>query len=311
MGAEGLVVANCVNMAMRMAFSTVFMVRYFGDALRQDEKGKTGEAEGEEPGQGRQKERRRTADNLDWRAWTPSFATVVVFVVGGIVCRRSEDVWTEQVMLGQSVGGRKGDLLETGKHFAVGAVAGLIGLATMCVVTLSPLTTFRHALLTCCSCSQLCLTPNGDPPGASNSTRSAEGGVNGSFVRLTLLASPLAATPPRLRSHRPYRHSISRDERRLKDVGGTGDRLKRVERTLANPGDSHCVFLRPPLSPTDCSEVLESAKTAPAAADTGVVPFSPPLLPPTPVPTKVRLPTRMLSAGFLCGSNRSKLRQTL
>ncbi|BGP11163.1 Oligosaccharide translocation protein RFT1 [Rhodotorula toruloides] len=145
MGAEGLVVANCVNMAMRMAFSTVFMVRYFGDALRQDEKGKTGEAEGEEPGQGRQKERRRTADNLDWRAWTPSFATVVVFVVGGIVCRRSEDVWTEQVMLGQSVGGRKGDLLETGKHFAVGAVAGLIGLATIFV---SHRTEIRQALAT-------------------------------------------------------------------------------------------------------------------------------------------------------------------
>ncbi|PRQ71014.1 Rft protein-domain containing protein, partial [Rhodotorula toruloides] len=73
MGAEGLVVANCVNMAMRTAFSTVFMVRYFG--------------------QGRQKERRRIADNLKWRAWTPSVATVVVFVAGGIVCRRSEAVW--------------------------------------------------------------------------------------------------------------------------------------------------------------------------------------------------------------------------
>ncbi|BGP35138.1 Oligosaccharide translocation protein rft1 [Rhodotorula toruloides] len=131
MGAEGLVVANCVNMAMRTVFSTLFMVLYFGEALRAGGKGEKVEAEAEKPGQGRQKERRRIADNLNWRAWTPSLATVVVFVAGGIVCRRSEAVWTQLVMVEGGKGGRKGDLLETGKHIAVGAVVGLFGLATI------------------------------------------------------------------------------------------------------------------------------------------------------------------------------------
>lgn len=135
MGAEGLVVANCVNMAMRTAFSTLFMVRYFGEVLRMEER-KRQERVAQDEG-APQKERQRISRDLDWRSWTPSLATVVVFVVGGMICRRSEDTWTHRVMMGQDAGGRKGDLMETGRHIAVGAVAGLLGLATMCV-TLSP-----------------------------------------------------------------------------------------------------------------------------------------------------------------------------
>ncbi|GEM12523.1 hypothetical protein Rt10032_c22g6540, partial [Rhodotorula toruloides] len=131
MGAEGLVVANCVNMAMRTAFSTAFMVRYFGQALRTEGTGEQADVDAAKSGAGAQVQRRRIRDRLNWRAWTPSLATVIVFVVGGIVCRRSEDVWTQRVMLDSGAGGRKEDLVETGRHIAVGVVAGLIGLATI------------------------------------------------------------------------------------------------------------------------------------------------------------------------------------
>lgn len=106
MGATGLIVANCVNMGLRTAFSTYFMVRYFSNALsRADATAPRRDAkeQGEEEDRRRQRRRDQISairHTLDWRQWTPSLLTLSAFFLGGYACRRSDARWTARVMEG-------------------------------------------------------------------------------------------------------------------------------------------------------------------------------------------------------------------
>ncbi|CEQ41756.1 SPOSA6832_03508 [Sporobolomyces salmonicolor] len=74
LGAQGLVGANCVNMAMRTAFSTAFMVRWF-----ERETAPLGESEQEE-----------VRTQLRWRSWRPRSSVVVAVAAAGVSERRWE-----------------------------------------------------------------------------------------------------------------------------------------------------------------------------------------------------------------------------
>ncbi|GAA5889516.1 hypothetical protein JCM5296_005973 [Sporobolomyces johnsonii] len=108
-GARGLVGANCVNMAMRTAFSTRFMGRWF-----ERETGRIGVEE--------QEEVRR---QLRWRSWMPSVNVVVAFAAAGWACKWSEGRW-KATMLKEGGGWRP--LLE---HLGVGATVGVGCLAVV------------------------------------------------------------------------------------------------------------------------------------------------------------------------------------
>ncbi|GAA5864845.1 hypothetical protein JCM1840_004924 [Sporobolomyces johnsonii] len=112
-GARGLVGANCVNMAMRTAFSTWFMERWF-----ERETGRIGVEE--------QEEVRR---QLRWRSWMPSVTVVVAFAAAGWACRWSEGRWKSTMLM---EGGGWRPLLE---HLGVGAT---VGVGCLAVVRLRP-----------------------------------------------------------------------------------------------------------------------------------------------------------------------------
>lgn len=157
MGAVGLVVANCVNMALRTAFSSVYLVKYFRAALTAHREKRAGgrqavnrDQQAEEDAAAEQVRR-----SLAWRSWTPTILTLATFLLGGYVCHRSEARWSATVMQaallsaeadGEGGGGGGGarltkreELWETGRHLLVGAGMGLLGLASMYVlVPLSP-----------------------------------------------------------------------------------------------------------------------------------------------------------------------------
>ncbi|GAA5935519.1 hypothetical protein JCM1841_003700 [Sporobolomyces salmonicolor] len=82
LGAQGLVGANCVNMAMRTAFSTAFMVRWF-----ERETARLGESEQEE-----------VRTQLRWRSWRPRSSVVVAVAAAGWACRASERRWEVTVL---------------------------------------------------------------------------------------------------------------------------------------------------------------------------------------------------------------------
>lgn len=128
MGARGLIVANCVNMVLRTAFSTHFMVRYFSHALSRA--GAAPRADKEEE----QDDRRRDQilairHTLNWRQWTPSLLTLSTFFLGGYACRRSETRWTARVMGGGL--SRWEEVAESGRHLGLGAGVGLLCLVSM------------------------------------------------------------------------------------------------------------------------------------------------------------------------------------
>lgn len=110
-GETGLVYANCVNMAMRIAFSGYFIRSYFRQHRREDS-----DMDGKQGIGG------RTA--LEWRKWTPKGTTVVTFILSSIAVN-----WSEQrnwkTMRGLA------------EHVVVGAGVGIVCLAVMCVNVLA------------------------------------------------------------------------------------------------------------------------------------------------------------------------------
>ncbi|GAA5933769.1 hypothetical protein JCM3775_000277 [Rhodotorula graminis] len=120
-GAEGLIVANCVNLAMRTALSTTFIVRYFAEARRAH----GGGGGGAQAARGADE----AARTLGVAKWMPRWATVGAFVAGAWVVRRSETRW-EAAALGKGGGG---ELRSTVEHLAVGGAVGLGCLAVIIV----------------------------------------------------------------------------------------------------------------------------------------------------------------------------------
>jgi len=114
-GAEGLIVANCVNLGMRTALSSMFIARYFAEARRAHSGGGGGADE--------------ACRTLEAGRWMPRWATTGAFACGGWVVRRSERRWEEAVLRKGAGGG----LRSTAEHVAVGAVVGLGCVAVMCV----------------------------------------------------------------------------------------------------------------------------------------------------------------------------------
>lgn len=103
MAESGLVYANCVNMALRIAFSSYFIRYYFSTSLVVLSL----------------EQKKELAKALSWKSWAPKLSTLVMFFVAGYAVRRSQvqTEWTTFRGLGQ--------------HVAVGAVAGLACLGIM------------------------------------------------------------------------------------------------------------------------------------------------------------------------------------
>ncbi|TNY24114.1 Rft protein-domain-containing protein [Rhodotorula diobovata] len=121
-GAEGLVAANCVNLAMRTALSSVFVQRYFAEAreARKDSK----EAEG-------------TEATLSPRSWVPRWPTVVAFGAAAWIVRRSEARWQQEEAT------KGAGLRLTLEHLGVGAV---VGVACLAVIAFSHRSEIRERL---------------------------------------------------------------------------------------------------------------------------------------------------------------------
>mgnify|MGYP001593225765 FL=1 len=105
MGETGLVYANCVNMSMRIAFSSLFIRSFFVEATA-----KVGLSKGEEEEVWR---------NVGWRSWMPKVGTLGVFGAAWMAVKWSEERWDWR-----TVGG-------LGRHVGVGAVAGIACLGVM------------------------------------------------------------------------------------------------------------------------------------------------------------------------------------
>ncbi|GAA5839066.1 hypothetical protein JCM9279_002582 [Rhodotorula babjevae] len=116
-GAEGLIVANCVNLGLRTALSSAFIARYFAEARRAHGGGVGAGARGAD----------EACRTLEARRWLPRWATVGAFVGGAWVVRRSETRW-EAAALRKGAGG---GLRSTAEHLAVGAVVGIGCLAVI------------------------------------------------------------------------------------------------------------------------------------------------------------------------------------
>ncbi|BGP19859.1 hypothetical protein JCM10213_003168 [Rhodosporidiobolus nylandii] len=114
-GAQGLVAANCVNMLLRTAFSSVFISRFFASSLA--------------AAQGNEAEKERVKKQLAWSSWSPNTPTVAAFMLGGYAVRASEGRWDRLV---KAAGGR--GLRPTVEHLAVG---GAVGVACLAVVFLT------------------------------------------------------------------------------------------------------------------------------------------------------------------------------
>ncbi|GAA5888358.1 hypothetical protein JCM6882_008591 [Rhodosporidiobolus microsporus] len=118
-GARGLVAANCVNMALRIGFSTRFMRAFFRDGL--------GGASPAAAGPHAQAQTQEVKRHLAPSSWTPNKATLLVFVVGAWVVRASEGRWTA-AMSAAGVGagaGRLAGLRALAEHLGVGAAVGV------------------------------------------------------------------------------------------------------------------------------------------------------------------------------------------
>ncbi|GAA5980447.1 hypothetical protein JCM11641_003397 [Rhodosporidiobolus odoratus] len=112
MGAKGLIVANCVNLALRTGFSSVFIWTFFESALSE-----VGKGQGSEGQEQKEEEKRKVREQLIWKAWTPNVATTLAFGIAGWVVRESEGKWEAEA-------GYKG-LRATVQHLGVGAAVGL------------------------------------------------------------------------------------------------------------------------------------------------------------------------------------------
>lgn len=118
-GSRGIILGNCVNMSMRIAFSSVFLSRYLTnttDEVKEDQ----------DKGDERTIEGKKEEDDalLHPTRWLPSVSTVVAFLIANQVCRQSEQTWTTT--------GRS-DLRSLAVHVAIGAVVGTGCLGVMYV----------------------------------------------------------------------------------------------------------------------------------------------------------------------------------
>ncbi|GJN93799.1 hypothetical protein Rhopal_006857-T1 [Rhodotorula paludigena] len=123
MGAEGLIIANSVNLALRTAFSTWFMWTYFDKAVGALRGGKEG---------------KDVLHTLSWRRWMPSTLSLAAFSAAGWACRKSETRWEDAVLV------KGAGVRATAKHLAFGAAAGL---ACLGVVAFSQRAEIRQLLV--------------------------------------------------------------------------------------------------------------------------------------------------------------------
>ncbi|GAA6062749.1 hypothetical protein JCM10212_000389 [Sporobolomyces blumeae] len=148
---QGLIVANCVNMALRTLFSCRFLYLHFarstashplrspsprstGFKIAKDdarlEARSTAASQGEETGSLDPKVR----EALDWTTWMPNLSTIVAFLVAGRVCRSSEVVWLEGIRDAAEGGdGGATALGSLARHVGVGAAAGVACLIVIAV----------------------------------------------------------------------------------------------------------------------------------------------------------------------------------
>lgn len=97
LGEVGLIYANCLNMSLRIALSSVFIRRFYKDKGAGEEVWKS----------------------LSWKRWAPKLQTLVVFGIAGVVVR-----WSE------ARGGWK-SLRGMAEHVGEGAACGFLCLAVM------------------------------------------------------------------------------------------------------------------------------------------------------------------------------------
>lgn len=105
MDETGLIWANCVNMAMRIAFSSVFISQYYPDTMK-SAGGDRGDVD-------------KVAGTMSVARWMPKPLTGVVFALARSIVRGSE-------MKGEWKSWRG-----LGEHLATGAACGLFSLAVM------------------------------------------------------------------------------------------------------------------------------------------------------------------------------------
>lgn len=98
----GLIYANCVNMAMRIGFSAMFIRHYFSKHA-----------------QGEDQDLRDVWRHLSVSAWCPKIPTIIAFALAGAAVR-----WSERTREWRTVRG-------LGEHVALGAVCGLGCLAVV------------------------------------------------------------------------------------------------------------------------------------------------------------------------------------
>ncbi|KAK4051491.1 Oligosaccharide translocation protein rft1 [Microbotryomycetes sp. JL221] len=114
LGERGLIYANCVNMAMRIGFSTVFAHNFF--------------------------KRHDTVDETAWKAllpakWVPKLPTLTVFALTHVIVKKSlqRGIWiTKRGML---------------EHVGIGAVSGLACLAVIAWTERKNLDNFKQVLM--------------------------------------------------------------------------------------------------------------------------------------------------------------------
>ncbi|GAA5827863.1 hypothetical protein JCM11251_007709 [Rhodosporidiobolus azoricus] len=114
LGARGLVAANCVNMALRIGFSTTFIRQFFREGLDA----------ASEPA----KSKERVKSHLALSAWTPNRSTLMAFALGGWIVRASESRWVAATAAAKGRGLRA--LVE---HLGLGAVVGVVCLGIVYV----------------------------------------------------------------------------------------------------------------------------------------------------------------------------------
>ncbi|GAA5911369.1 glycolipid translocation protein [Sporobolomyces salmoneus] len=135
-GSKGLILGNCVNMAMRIGFSGVFLYTYFRDqleAIRQGRSKRQDENKEEE-----EKMESKIWGDLNPKKWMPSIGTIGAFWLGGRICRESEKRWISVTtsLAREGIAG-KGAMLKTlGAHLGIGAVVGVCCLLVMYVFLL-------------------------------------------------------------------------------------------------------------------------------------------------------------------------------
>jgi oligosaccharide translocation protein RFT1 len=120
---KGLILGNCVNMGMRIGFSSLFLFNYFVREFELVEKDKEGVDIDDEEGD---YERRKRMMKMFWQRlkfsnWRPSFSTFMGFFFGGQLCKYTEKRWLSS----SSRGGRGKVLKSLGIHFGTGIIVGL------------------------------------------------------------------------------------------------------------------------------------------------------------------------------------------